>query len=171
VPHDRPAASQVVRNTVQVADVRAPVAEPSGTFARPGFPATAWVRILVQVLDLVIASGDDTPPVQADLLDLVVTTSDIEAELWALTGDGQILGNLLFNVSHLLDEGNAVSLLLLLAQLALLYRACVTGGVRGVARLGDSRPGPVGAPPSSRPRRACARPPGVRGTKRGPTRR
>jgi hypothetical protein len=74
----------------------------------------------VQVLDLVIASSDDTPPVRADLLGLVVTTSDIDAELWAVTGDGQILGNLLYNVSHLLDEGSVVSLLLLLTQLALL---------------------------------------------------
>jgi hypothetical protein len=58
--------------------------------------------------------------VQADLLGLVVTTSDIDAELWAETGDGMILGNLLFNVSHLLDQGNGVSLLLLLTQLSLL---------------------------------------------------
>ncbi len=74
-----------------------------------------------QILDLVIASPDGTtPPVRADLLGLVVTTSDIDAELWARTGDGQILGNLLYNVAHLLDQGNAVSLLLLLTQLALL---------------------------------------------------
>jgi hypothetical protein len=71
-----------------------------------------------QILDLVIASADNTPPVRADLLGLVVTTSDIDAELWAETGDGQILGNLLYNVSHLLDQGNSVSLLLLLTQLA-----------------------------------------------------
>jgi hypothetical protein len=72
------------------------------------------------VLDLVVASPDDTPPVRADLLGLVVTTSDVHAELLAQTGDGQILGNLLYNAAHLLDEGNAVSLLLLLAELALL---------------------------------------------------
>ncbi len=71
-----------------------------------------------QILDLVIASTENTPPVEADLLGLVVTTSDIDAELWAETGYGQILGNLLFNVSHLLDQGNAVSLLLLLTQLS-----------------------------------------------------
>ncbi|MBY0229061.1 MAG: hypothetical protein K2W96_07270 [Gemmataceae bacterium] len=74
-----------------------------------------------EVLDLVIAPEDGTtPPVRADLLGLVVTTSDIDAELWARTGDGQVLGNLLYNVAHLLDQGNAVSLLLLLTQLALL---------------------------------------------------
>ncbi len=72
-----------------------------------------------QILDLVIASPDGTtPPVTADLLGLVVTTSDINAELWAQTGDGQVLGNLLYNVANLLNQGNAVSLLLLLTQLA-----------------------------------------------------
>ena len=72
-----------------------------------------------QILDLVIASPDGTtPPVQADLLGLVVTTSDINAQLSAQTGDGQVLGNLLYNVAHLLDQGNAASLLLLLEELA-----------------------------------------------------
>ena len=73
---------------------------------------------MTQILDLVIASPDGTPPVQADLLGLVVTTSDIDAELWARTGDGMILGNLLFNVANLLNSGNPVSLLLLVTQLA-----------------------------------------------------
>jgi hypothetical protein len=72
-----------------------------------------------QILDLVIASPDGTtPPVQADLLGLVVTTSDIDAELFAQTGDGQILGNLLYNVANLLNQGNTTSLLFLLTQLA-----------------------------------------------------
>jgi hypothetical protein len=72
-----------------------------------------------QVLDLLIASPDGTtPPVQADLLGLVVTTSDIDAELWAQTGDGQVLGNLLFNVANLLNPGNTTTLLFLLTQLA-----------------------------------------------------
>jgi len=72
-----------------------------------------------QILDLMIASPDGTtPPVMADLLGLVVTTSDIDAELWAVTGDGQILGNLLHNVAHLLDSGNPLSLLFLVTQLA-----------------------------------------------------
>ena len=66
-----------------------------------------------------IASQDgSTPPVQADLLGLVVTTSDINAQLLATTGDGQVLGNLLFNVAHLLDQGNTTTLLLLLEELA-----------------------------------------------------
>ena len=58
------------------------------------------------------------PPVQADLLGLVVTTSDVNAELWARTGDGLVLGNLLYNVANLLNQGNTASLLLLLTQLA-----------------------------------------------------
>ena len=75
--------------------------------------------VTTQILDLVIASLDGTqPPVQADLLGLVVTTSDIDAELWAQTGDGQVLGNLLFNVANLLNPGNTTSLLFLLTQLA-----------------------------------------------------
>ena len=73
-----------------------------------------------QVLDLVIASPDDTPPVRADLLGLVITTSDIDAELWARTGNGLILGNLVFNVANLLNSGNSTTLLSLLTQLAAL---------------------------------------------------
>jgi len=72
-----------------------------------------------QILDLVIASPDGTqPPVRADLLGLVVTTSDINAELLAQTGNGQVLGNLLYNVANLLNPGNTTSLLFLLGQLA-----------------------------------------------------
>lgn len=72
-----------------------------------------------QVLDLTVASPDGTtPPVTADVLGLVVTTSDIDAGLWAQTGDGQVLGNLLYNVANLLNQGNTTSLLFLLTQLA-----------------------------------------------------
>jgi hypothetical protein len=72
-----------------------------------------------QVLDLTVASPDGTtPPVQADLLGLQVTTSDVHAELWAQTGDGQVLGNLLYNVANLLNSGNPASLLLLVTELA-----------------------------------------------------
>jgi predicted nucleotidyltransferase len=70
------------------------------------------------VLDLRIASPAGTTPVRADLLGLVVTTSDVRARLLAQTGDGQVLGNLLYNAAHLLDSGNALSLLFLLTELA-----------------------------------------------------
>lgn len=95
--------------------------------ALPGVVQTLLSPVLIsptpgattQVLDLVIASPDGTqPPVQADLLGLMVTTSDIDAELWAQTGDGQILGNLLYNVANLLNPGNPTSFLFLLTQLA-----------------------------------------------------
>ena len=49
-----------------------------------------------------------------------MTTSDVKATLSARTGDGQILGNLLYNVSNLLNSGSsASSLLSLLALLGL----------------------------------------------------
>lgn len=72
-----------------------------------------------QILDLIIASTDGTsPPVDVDLLGLVVTTSEIDVELWAETGDGQVLGNLLYNVANLLNPDSPAGLLLLLTQLA-----------------------------------------------------
>lgn len=74
-----------------------------------------------QILTLVIASPDGTqPPVQANLLGLVVTTSDINAQLIAQTGNGRVLGNLLYNAANLLNPGSPTSLLLLLTELAAL---------------------------------------------------
>ena len=58
-----------------------------------------------------------TPPVDVNLLGLKVTTSNIQAQLIAQTGDGQILGNLLYNVAHLLDAGGSLNLLTILGQL------------------------------------------------------
>lgn len=67
------------------------------------------------VLNLAIASPDaTTPPVDVDLLGLVVTTGNIHAQLIAQTGDGQVLGNLVYNVSHLLDPGGSLNLLSIL---------------------------------------------------------
>ncbi len=72
------------------------------------------------VLDLDIASTTaNTPPVDVNLLGLIVTTSDIHAQLVAQTGDGQILGNLVYNVSHLLDPGGSLSVLAILNQLGI----------------------------------------------------
>jgi hypothetical protein len=72
------------------------------------------------ILNLAIASTDGTtPPVDVNLLGLKVTTSNIQAQLTATTGDGQILGNLLYNASHLLDPGGSLSLLGILGQLGL----------------------------------------------------
>ncbi len=67
------------------------------------------------VLNLAIASPDaTTPPVDVNLLGLVVTTGNIHAQLVAQTGDGQVLGNLVYNVSHLLDPGGSLNLLSIL---------------------------------------------------------
>jgi hypothetical protein len=57
------------------------------------------------VLNLDIASNNNTPPVDVNLLGVVVTTSNIQVQLLAQPGQGQILGNLVYNVSHLLDGG------------------------------------------------------------------
>jgi Domain of unknown function (DUF4214) len=72
------------------------------------------------ILNLSIASSDGTtPPVNVNLLGLVVTTSNIQAQLLAQTGDGQILGNLLYNVANLLNPGGSLNLLTILNQLGL----------------------------------------------------
>lgn len=79
-----------------------------------GTPATA------PILDLIVASQNgNTPPVDVNLLGLKITTSNIRAQLLAQTGDGQILGNLLYNVAHLLDPGGSLNLLAILNALAL----------------------------------------------------
>jgi len=53
---------------------------------------------------------------RCELADIAAPVVAVSAQ----TGDGMILGNMVYNVSHLLDQGNAVSLLLLLTQLSLL---------------------------------------------------
>ena len=58
-----------------------------------------------------------TPPVIVDLLGLQGETSDIDARLWAQTGQNLILGNLLYNVANLLNPDNSATLLFLLTQL------------------------------------------------------
>ena len=55
----------------------------------------------------------------SNLLGLTVTTSNIQAQLIAQTGDGQILGNLLYNVANLLNPGGSLSLLTILNLLGL----------------------------------------------------
>jgi hypothetical protein len=83
------------------------------TLVTPTTPAT------VEVLDLVIASGDESPPVDVNLLGLRITTSNIDAQLTATTGEGQVLGNLLYNVANLLNPGGTLNLLGILGQLGL----------------------------------------------------
>jgi hypothetical protein len=72
------------------------------------------------ILNLAIASTDGvSPPVNVDLLGLVITTSNIHAQLLAETGEGQVLGNLLYNVANLLNPGGTLNLLAILNALAL----------------------------------------------------
>ncbi len=95
-----------------LSDVLQMLALPDLVTAEPG--ATA------PVLNLVIASPDgNTPPVDVDLLGLKITTSNIRAQLLATTGEGQVLGNLVYNVAHLLDPGGSLNLLTILARLGL----------------------------------------------------
>lgn len=91
------------------------------------------------ILDLVIASSDGTsPPVDVELLGLSITTSDIDANLTAVTGDGLVLGNLLYNVANLANPGGPASLLTLLNQIG-------AGNLNATAA--DSTLSPTTAPP------------------------
>lgn len=71
------------------------------------------------VLNLAIASPDNSTPVNVDLLGLDITTSNIQAQLLAQTGKGQILGNLLYNLANLLNPGGSSALLPILGDLGL----------------------------------------------------
>jgi predicted RecA/RadA family phage recombinase len=84
------------------------------TLANPGLIAPA-AGSSTPILDLVIASTDGTsPPVDVDLLGLTVTTSNIDAHLNAVTGEGQVLGNLLYNLANLANPDGPIGLLTLL---------------------------------------------------------
>lgn len=78
-----------------------------------GTPAT------IPILNLAIASPNGSTPVNVDLLGLDITTSNIQAQLLAQTGDGQILGNLLYNIANLLNPGGIAALLPILTELGL----------------------------------------------------
>jgi hypothetical protein len=70
------------------------------------------------ILDLVLAAADGTqPPATVDLLGLSVTGANVNADLSATTGDGQVLGNLLYNVVNLTNttDPQMIGLLKLLA--------------------------------------------------------
>jgi hypothetical protein len=88
------------------------------TLALPDL-VTATPGATAQVLNLVVASQTTQAPVDVNLLGLVVSTSDVHAKLVAQTGDGQILGNLAYNVSHLLDPGGSLALLPILTSLGI----------------------------------------------------
>ncbi len=98
-----------------VSSLSAPLQElASPTLVNPSGSASA------PILNLAIASTDgSTPPVDVNLLGLDITTSNIQAQLTAQTGQGQILGNLLYNVANLLNPGGSLNLLPILDALGL----------------------------------------------------
>ena len=86
------------------------------------------------VLDLMIASSDGTNAAgECQSARPDITTSNIDAHLAAMTGDGQVLGNLLYNLANLADPGGPAALLNLFNLLG--------AGNRTVARHGDGRRG------------------------------
>jgi hypothetical protein len=70
------------------------------------------------IMDLVQSSSGITPPSTIDLLGLGVASNNVNAHIQAVTGDGQILGNLLYNAANLTNPGASPSMLALLHQLA-----------------------------------------------------
>jgi hypothetical protein len=88
------------------------------TLALPNLINTSGQSATTPILNLAIASTDGTtPPVDVDLLGLLVTTSNIQVQLLAQTGNGEVLGNLLYNVANLLNPGGSASLLGILNDL------------------------------------------------------
>ncbi len=69
--------------------------------ALPNLVNTTGTQATAPVLNLDIAAlpTDSTPPVDVNLLGLVVTTNNIHAQLSATTGSGNILGNIVYNVT------------------------------------------------------------------------
>jgi hypothetical protein len=85
----------------------------------PTLVNTSGTSQTLPILNLSIASPTGGTPVAVNLLGLQITTSNIEAQILAQTGDGQILGNLLYNLANLLNPGGTASLLPILGALGL----------------------------------------------------
>ncbi len=85
----------------------------------PTLVNTSGTSTTLPILNLAIASPNGGTPVNVNLLGLQITTSNIQAQLLAQTGDGQILGNLLYNLANLLNPGGTASLLPILGALGL----------------------------------------------------
>ena len=107
-------------NLVLPAGAVAALSQTLQTLALPNLVNTTGAPATAPVLDLNIASQSSAaPPIDVNLLGLLVTTSDVHANLSATTGDGQVLGNLVYNLSHLLDPGGSLGLLTILNVLGL----------------------------------------------------
>ncbi len=87
--------------------------------ALPNLVSTATTAS-APVLNLDIAAMQGSrPPIDVNLLGLVVTTSNVHAQLTAVTGPANLLGNLVYNVSHLLDPNGTVGVLSILSGLGI----------------------------------------------------
>jgi hypothetical protein len=71
-----------------------------------------------QIMDLVLSATGATPPATVNLLGLGVAGNNVNGHLAAQTGDGQILGNLLYNAANLANPGASPSLIALMQALA-----------------------------------------------------
>src|SRR3954469_5408639 len=70
------------------------------------------------IMDVVQSSPGSTPPATVNLLGLGLAGNDVNVHVRAVTGDGQVLGNLLYNAVNLTNPGASPSMLALLHQLA-----------------------------------------------------
>ncbi len=87
--------------------------------ALPNLINTSGTSATAPILNLSIASTNSSPPINVNLLGLLITTSNIQLELLAQTGNGQILGNLLYNVANLLNPNGSSALFTILNELGL----------------------------------------------------
>ncbi|MEA2711038.1 MAG: hypothetical protein QOF78_3639 [Phycisphaerales bacterium] len=69
------------------------------------------------ILDFALSSPASAPAT-VNLLGLSVASNNVNAQLHAVTGDGQVLGNLLYNTANLTNPGGPASLISLMRQLA-----------------------------------------------------
>ena len=87
------------------------------------------------ILDLTLSGNGITPPTSVDVLGLHVASNNVNARVSAVTGDGQILGNLLYNAANLTNTADPTALALIsaLATKSTAAVAPITGGVAGVS--------------------------------------
>jgi hypothetical protein len=80
---------------------------------------TSTLGATASILDLNMGSPVGTaPPTSAGVMGLSATSSPLHLQLSAQTGEGNILGNILYNVANLLNPGSPSSNFLYLLELA-----------------------------------------------------
>jgi hypothetical protein len=70
------------------------------------------------ILDIIPSTPANTPPATVNLLGLNIAGNNLNSQLIAHTGDGQVLGNMLYNVANLANPGASAGMVALLGQLA-----------------------------------------------------